>query len=81
MGLQFIGKRPAKYRCAGCDFFSVIVSNPSPQDTLDVQPALSAHTHLGDKVAGLGSRGTAIYAASLAGAEGTIPMCWDVVGL
>lgn len=48
---------------------------------MDVHPALSAHTHLGDKVAGLGSSGTAVYAAFLASAEDTIPMCWDVVGM
>ena len=70
-------KRPAKYRCTGCDFFGVIFLNRGWLGELVVEPILPAHRCLGGKVTEFCCCGTAPYAAALAGADGTT--AWAVV--
>ena len=74
---QTLRKRPAKYRCTGCDFFGVIFLNRGWQGELVVEPILPAHRCLGGKVTEFCCCGTAPYAAALAGADGTT--AWAVV--
>ena len=75
--LEILSKRPAKYRCTGCDFFGVVFLNRGWQGELVVEPILPAHRCLGGKVTEFCCCGTAPYAAALAGADGTT--AWAVV--